>query len=94
VTDSRFTADPRKILTRWRQVRRRRKLDPAAKARDKVWGERMKKLRRAEPAITEAGFMEAAHYFPGGVPSYCMCGTVQDHNQRFDKLVEGANGRS
>lgn len=90
MTDSRFATDPRGILARWRQVRRRRKLDPAQKARDAAWKVRAKQIDRAAPAIEAAGFNNAAHYWPGGVPSYCMCGTVADHNARYDEILEAA----
>ncbi len=86
-----FAADPRKMLAKWRNARRRRKLDPAVRERDSLWAERGKQIKRAEPLIEEAGFNLAAHYFPGGVPSYCMCGAVADHNAAFDKLLEDPN---
>lgn len=85
---SKFEADAKSRLARWLLVRRRRKLDPALKARDAAWKKRAAKIDRAEPALEAAGFNLAAHYFPGGVPSYCMCGTVADHNRRYDEFLE------
>lgn len=87
---SKFEADARSRLARWRQARRRRKLDPTLKARDEAWKKRAAQIDRAEPAIEAAGFNEAEHYYPGGVPSYCRCGSVADHNRRYDEILEAA----
>lgn len=88
MTERRVDAKSKKA--RRNLVRERRK-NPATKERDEAWLERIAEVKRAEPMIEEAGFNTAAHYWPGGVPSYCMCGTVQDHNAKFDRLVEAAN---
>lgn len=87
---SRFEVDAKKTLKRWQAARRRKKLDPGQGARDKAWRKRMKQIEAAEPRLEEAGFNLAAHYWPGGMPSYCMCGDVGDHNARFDKILDGA----
>lgn len=82
--------DARKLVARKRSVRVSNKHDPALAAHRKAIKPRLRAVERAAKRIEAAGFNEASHYHPGGVPSYCACGSVADHNAAFDKLVEGA----
>lgn len=82
---SRFKADPRRRLTKWANARRRRRLDPDQRRRDHEWKDCARHVKRADRALKKAGFFDADHYLTDG-SGYCACGSVADHNRRFDQI--------
>lgn len=82
---SSFRGDPR--IHRRDAVRRRMESDPEWKGRQEAWDERIELIMKAKEPMSAAGFDRADHYHPGGVPSYCKCGTVSEHNAHFDEIL-------
>lgn len=80
-------ADARKRVAKWRSIRRSNREDATVKAMRKEAKAGDKLLRAAREDIEAAGFNDERHYFSGGIPSYCACGSVADHNAIFDKLI-------
>jgi hypothetical protein len=72
-------------LMRRFQRRRARRQDPEQRRLDREWRVHCKATQRAQARLREAGFFDADHYDKDG-PRYCQCGSVADHNQRFDEL--------
>lgn len=76
-------------LARWLNVRRKiRNNDPDVL----VYREARRRLKRATKALREAGLTVKDHFeAKTRAEEYCKCGTVQDHNQLIDLIVEREN---